>query len=87
MMRRPGGVKITMEPYGRVHEVDTFTCAHCQRVIEVPPKLPPEEMGGFCTCCAKLVCSKCHASGICRPIEQRLIEAEAKYHARRSYEL
>ena len=85
-MRNPGGVFISSGPAGD-HEVDTFTCAHCQRVTQVQPKERPEDLGGFCTCCAKLVCASCHAAGVCRPIEKWLEQQEAKADRRREYGL
>jgi hypothetical protein len=85
-MRNPGGVLISSGP-GGVHEVDTFTCAHCQRVTQVRPKERPEDLGGFCTCCAKPVCATCHANGTCTPIEKWLEAQEAKADRRREYGL
>lgn len=84
-MRNSGGYEIYTYGNGRVEEHDTFTCAHCNKVVRVRPKCDPADLGGFCGCCAKLVCPSCVGKG-CDPLERKLERAEASYHARRSYE-
>lgn len=84
-MRNPGGYACVSEPDRPLREADTFTCAHCNRVVHVPAKANPDELGGFCRMCMSMVCPQC-ANGSCTPFEKKLAEIEARYHARRSYE-
>lgn len=84
-MRNPGGYICETMPSGRTVEADTFTCAHCNGVTRLSARQRPEDAGGFCTVCAGLVCSSCVGRG-CYPLERRLEEMEARYHALRSYE-
>lgn len=82
-MRKPGGYATWTGEDG-VREMDTFTCAHCQRIVHVKPKCRIDELGGFCRACMKAVCPSCADKG-CVPFEKKLEAAEAAYHARRSY--
>lgn len=66
-------------------ERDTFTCFHCNRVKHVKPRERPEDTGGLCKCCMKLICAKCVAAGNCVPFEKKLEAAEARDRALRSY--
>lgn len=85
-MRRPGGYLIcTSFNDGRVQEADTFSCAHCNRIVVVKPMSPPEDMGGRCGCCDKLICANCVERGVCDPLEEKLKRIEASHDARRSY--
>lgn len=62
---------------GKVVEVDTFTCCHCQHIVAVPPKANPADMGGWCAMCHAPHCGKgpC-AAGVCRPFERWLDRME-----------
>ena len=66
-------------------EADTFTCAHCNRIVHVKPFAPMDEFGSMCRLCMKMVCPTC-ADGSCVPFERRLELQEASDRARRSYE-
>jgi len=68
----------------RVTECDTFTCGHCQRVVFVPPKADPAELGGLCKQCMSLTCPRCTAAMRCLPFELALERAEASDRLRRS---
>jgi hypothetical protein len=81
-MFRPGGYGITTGPEG-ISETDTFTCCHCNTVVDVPPKMSPAEMGGWCVLCMKPVCKGC-AGKECVPFEKKLEAAEARDRFRRS---
>ena len=67
-------------------EVDSFTCFHCQHVVMVPVKANPEDIGGFCKICTKLICKYCLRKG-CTPWEKKMEKMEARYDALRSYGL
>lgn len=84
MWLKPQGYAMLSDPETGVREADTFTCAHCNHVIHVKPKMRPEDMGGFCRMCMKPVCQEC-VDGACVPFEKRLEQEEARYHALRSY--
>jgi hypothetical protein len=60
---------------------ETFTCAHCQKVVEIVPKGPM----AVCPREFKPVCMRCHRKcdmGICKPIERLLDEYEKRIRAR-----
>lgn len=100
-MRRPGGYVLVTHPDpgflrldrgGRIEEAkegfqefDTFTCGHCSRVQHVRARENPEDTGGLCKQCMKLICPRCVNSGKCDPLEKKLERAEARDIALRSY--
>lgn len=84
-MRRPGGFLICTSLDGEIVQ-DTFTCAHCGNVHVVPHKQRPEDVGGTCQLCWKMICPACVNLGRCDPFEEKLKREEARYHARRSYD-
>lgn len=82
-MYRPGGTILVVDPdpprgTPGVREVDTFTCAHCQRLVEVPVRASPADCGGWCGRCAKPVCGPCADTGVCDPWERQLERLEAR---------
>jgi hypothetical protein len=81
-MRHPTGYLQSFGP-DKTLEHDTFTCAHCNRIVVVKPKCDPADLGGLCKTCMKLICSECAAKGGCDPHEEKLRRAEAAYHFRR----
>jgi hypothetical protein len=84
-MLRPGGYTfLTDGDTGKVTEGETFTCFHCRSLVMVRAGERPDDLGGFCTICAKHICSRCVGGG-CDPFEKKLKRMEASYHARRSY--
>lgn len=84
-MRRPQGQATIVDPDAPTIEMDTFTCAHCQQVRHVKVKERPEDVGGLCKMCMKLICPGCVDKAICDPFEKKLEREEARYHALRSY--
>ncbi len=82
---RRGGTTI-IEGGVRHHEpeIDTFTCGHCNRIVHVPARADPANIGGLCKQCMGLVCNRCYAKGSCTPWEQKMLEAEARDHWRRT---
>ena len=90
-MRKPQGYATLVGPLDRGPkalrqggEADTFTCKHCQRVVHVPPKCDPADLGGLCRICDGLVCRRCHAKGACTPWEEQMRRMEARHEFRRS---
>lgn len=84
-MQKPGGLAFSYDQSGRVIEHQTFTCKHCQKIVIIPHKAPPSELGGFCYSCDALICPECQNKP-CDHFEKKLESIEASYHARRSYE-
>jgi hypothetical protein len=86
MLMRQAGYYSCSGPDG-VEESNAFTCAHCQKIIIVPPKADVSKLGGYCTICGmKMICPACVATGTCDPFEEKLKRMEAAGIARRSYE-
>lgn len=84
-MRNPQGYAVITDPQFGIKECDTYTCNHCNCVKHVKPKEKPEDIGGLCRCCMKLICSECVSIGVCDPFMKKLEREEARYHALRSY--
>ena len=84
-MRNPTGYATLTTDGVIVKERDTFTCFHCNRVIHVKPKCDPADLGALCKVCMELICPRCVGKG-CTPFEEKLERAEARHHARKSYE-
>ena len=83
-MRKPGGYAVFMSPCEAPVERDTFTCAHCNKVVIVQPMQRPEDLGGMCKHCMGMICPQCLDKG-CTPFEEKLKQWEANEAARRSY--
>jgi hypothetical protein len=79
-MKLPGlkarGVYQTQGPDGTVVECETFTCCHCNSLVQVPHRGAPEDCGGFCMSCNQMQCLVCAQKQTCAPflaqIEQTL---------------
>lgn len=69
------------------NEFDTFSCGHCARIIHVPARARPEDIGGFCRQCMRAICPTCTDTGRCDPLEKKLERAEEKGRTLRSYGL
>jgi len=82
-MRKPGGYSVVFGP-GATVESDTFTCGHCQFIVTVEPKQAPEDTGGLCKMCMKLICKGCVDKGLCTPWEREYERMEARERFRRS---
>lgn len=70
-------------PWGADKECDTFTCAHCCKVVFVQPKCDPADLGGLCPICSShnkpsYICPACVTKGVCDPHEEKLRRAEAR---------
>lgn len=102
-MRRPGGYVLITHPEpgflrlddqtrpqqtGEGHiEMDTFTCGHCGGIRHVRAMERPEDTGGLCKQCMKLICPRCVDTGRCDPLEKKLEREEKREIALRSYGL
>lgn len=90
-MRRPGGYATIIGPDTHVaqfdrfrcetvtagmFERDTFSCAHCNRIVHVKPFAPMDDFGSMCRKCMKLVCPNPTCNDRCLPFEKRLDESE-----------
>jgi len=82
-MRNPGGYACIVEPDRPTRELDTFTCAHCNRVTHVAPRARPEDIGGLCKQCMGLICPACVGKP-CVPFLKRLEQMEARERFRRA---
>lgn len=69
------------------NEYDTFSCGHCNAIRHVRAKERPEDTGGLCKQCMKLICPHCLNTGRCDPLEKKLEMAERRDMALRSYGL
>lgn len=77
------GLRCESIPAG-IHEIDTFSCVHCNRVVHVKAKANPDEFGSMCRNCMKMVCPVC-ANGPCVPFMKKLELMEKRDIALRSY--
>lgn len=85
-MRNPMGYATWTSPDAPVKERDTYTCGHCNRVKHVEPKQRPEDLGGLCKMCMKLICPVCLKPGTCDPFEKKLERMEAVGRFRRDFD-
>lgn len=83
-MRKPGGYGVWTQADGQQKEIDSFSCCHCNRVVFVPPRADPSQLGGFCMCCHKHICSHCADDGRCIPLMKQIEAVEDRDRFRRS---
>ena len=83
-MLRPGGYACIADPVFGRRELDTFTCAHCNRITHVKPEQRPEDIGGLCKVCMGLICPMC-VGRACVPFLKKLDQMEARARALRSH--
>jgi hypothetical protein len=69
-----------------IYRADTVTCAHCQKICE-RKQMPfikgvqrddPDDVGGVCGGCGRIICWLCAGKRECVPIERKLDEYEAR---------
>lgn len=84
-MIRPQGYATITDPENPTIEIDTFTCAHCNRIKHVKPKERPEDLGGLCKVCMGLICGSCVETGKCDPFEEKLKRMEDRDRTLREY--
>ena len=80
-MRKPGGYIIVTDPGAPLHEQDTFTCIHCNKIVLVKPGGTIADFE-WCRKCMKPVCRKQVCQVDCNPWERQLEiqEARGKLH-------
>jgi len=71
-VHRSQGYLYSFDLGGIRQEADSFTCNHCGRIVIVKPKCNPDDLGGFCRLCTKMICPKCVDIGSCDPFEKKL---------------
>lgn len=81
-MRQAQGYTIITGPDPGTGELDSFTCAHCNRVRFVKPMQRAEDLGGICHLCGdkrrpSFICELCVGKG-CDPFEEKLKRMEAR---------
>jgi len=78
-MNHARGVTIITDPIAGVQEVDTFTCCHCQQIVDKPPRVAATDgrIGAWCTCCDAAMCLDCVGKG-CTPIQRWLDQQEKR---------
>lgn len=84
MWLKPQGTAILTDPDSGTVTRDTMTCGHCNGLTHIKPRMRPEDIGGLCKVCMRLVCPQC-VGAVCEVIEQKLERWEASQAARRSY--
>lgn len=75
-MLKPNGFTFVTDLDGKVHEGETYQCAHCGGHTHVKPFQQASDIGGLCKQCMGLTCPRCTASGLCDPLERKLIRME-----------
>ena len=60
------------------YEADTFTCAHCNRVVHVRARANPDEFGSMCRNCMKMVCPNPECNRDCTPFMKKIDEEEER---------
>ena len=65
-------------------EIDTFTCGHCCRIVHVPVRASPSDIGGLCKQCMELICPQCVDKRTCTPWEREMEEQAAVAEFRKS---
>ncbi len=84
MWLKPQGKAMLIDPDRGTVEYDTMTCGHCSALTHIRPRMRPEDMGGLCKVCMRLICRRC-VGAACEVIERKLERWEASAAARRSY--
>jgi hypothetical protein len=77
---RPGGVGTYFNCDGVV-EVETSTCAHCQRMTDIPSRRKMQDVVDICRGCMKLICLECVGKP-CIPIMKRIEAQEEAFYRR-----
>ncbi len=80
---RPGGVG---EYFlcGEVIVVETSTCAHCQKLTDVPNRRKMTDVVDICRGCMALICLEC-AGKPCTPKLKEIEMSEEKFYRAQQY--
>lgn len=84
-MQKPGGVGFYLDHLGKVTEVETSTCAHCQKITDIPSRRRMTDVIDICRACMRLICADC-AGKPCTPIMRKIEAMEERYYRRRQME-
>lgn len=81
-MRQAQGYTIVTGPAPGTGELDSYTCAHCNRVRFVKPMAAANEMPDVCHLCGdkhrpSFICENCVGKG-CDPFEKKLARWEKR---------
>jgi len=82
-MRKPGGYILIVDPGAPLHEQDTFTCIHCNKIVLVKPGMSVTDFA-WCRKCMKPVCEKQVCQDRCVPWERQLEISELRYKLHRA---
>jgi len=84
-LRKPAGFILeTSTETGKVREIQTFMCVHCNRhVILWAHGDRPSDVGGYCSDCHGPICDRCVKSGVCDPLMKKL-DRWAEQHFRQT---
>jgi hypothetical protein len=93
--KRVEGVAEMALPYGEIMHCQTFTCSHCNAIVNVVPGADgPDRQNdgsGLCLICMGLTCKRCQLAqskgAPCTPWQKKLEQMEARDRATRSYGL
>ena len=75
---RQFGYTVVSDPSEGKQERDLFTCGHCQQIVTFAPGQMPEDAGGLCKPCGRLICKYCYGLQKCDVFEDKLARMEAK---------
>jgi hypothetical protein len=82
MWLKPKGYSVTTDGWGVETRRDTFTCRHCNHVVEVEPRQDPNEF--WCFMCMAPICKRCKAVEWNRPPDQPCAHRERQLAAEES---
>jgi hypothetical protein len=77
------GYACIVDPDTGLRETDTYTCAHCNKVIHAPVNKKLEEVGDFCRNCMKVICAFCADKRVCTPLMKQIEAMEERDYRRR----
>lgn len=85
MSQKPGGVRITSDGgYASPTVTETSTCAHCQRITNIPSRRKMMDCVDVCRACMALVCLEC-AGKPCRAKMRQIEQSEEAAYRRDQY--
>jgi uncharacterized protein with PIN domain len=86
MLRPSGFILETSLETGKVREIETKICNHCNKHSIAWKRERPEDLGGLCPVCGKTICAQCDkarwAGQPCVTLEERLQRAADREYFR-----